>query len=103
MRRRTWLTRPRTRDPGKDAGVTADRGSPPGMPRWVKVAGIILAILALLLIVVLLVSGGHHGPGRHLSAGSVGYAPLSDGTPGLVLSRGALEAHTWPEASHRRP
>jgi hypothetical protein len=58
--------------PGEDAGVTTDRGSPPGMPRWVKVSGIIAAVLVLLLIVGLLISGGGHGPRRHVSGGGFG-------------------------------
>jgi hypothetical protein len=83
--------------------MAADRGSHPGMPRWVKVAGIILAVLVLLLIVVLLISGGGHGPRRHVSGGSVRHVLLSGGTAGLALSRGALEDQMWSEASHRRP
>jgi hypothetical protein len=39
-----------------------------GMPRWVKVAGIITAIVALLFLVLLLAGG--HGPGRHSGAAS---------------------------------
>ena len=93
MRRRTWLTRPRSRDPGEDVGVTADRESPPGMPRWVKVSGIIVAVLVLLLIVVLLISGGGHGPRRHVSGGSVRHALLS----------GVTADHARSEAHHRRP
>lgn len=38
----------------------------PGMPRWVKVSGIIAIALVLLVVIVMLVSGGEHGPGRHL-------------------------------------
>ena len=34
-----------------------------GVPRWVKVFGLI-ALLVVVLLVVLLVTGGH-GPGRH--------------------------------------
>ncbi len=37
----------------------------PGLPRWVKVSGIIAIALILLVIVIMLVSGGEHGPGRH--------------------------------------
>jgi hypothetical protein len=70
---------PRSRDPGEAADVTADRGSPPGMPRWVKVSGIIVAVLVLLLVIVLLLFGGH-GPRRHLSGGPAGPAPLSSVT-----------------------
>jgi hypothetical protein len=83
--------------------VTADRGSPPGMPRWVKVSGILLAVLVLLLVVVLLISGGGHGPRRHVSGGSVRHALLPGVTAELALSRGALADHMRSEAHHRRP
>ncbi len=49
-----------------DTGMGYDRESKTGIPRWVTVAGIILAVVGLLVVVVLLVSGGEHGPGRHL-------------------------------------
>ena len=81
---------PRARDPGEDAGVAADRGSPPGMPRWVKVSGIIVAVLVLLLVVVLLLSGGH-GPRRR--------APASP--PAARCPVVASEDFTWSGASHR--
>ena len=35
-----------------------------GMPRWVKVLGLVALVLVVLLVVVLLAGGGH-GPGRH--------------------------------------
>jgi len=52
-------------DPSRspDTGVGPDRGE--GMPRWVKVSGIIVIILVLLVGVMLLIGGGGHGPGRH--------------------------------------
>jgi hypothetical protein len=79
---------PRARDPGDAAaGVAADHKSPPGMPRWVKVSGIIVAVLVLLLVIVLLLSGGH-GPRRHLSHGTAGHAPRSSVTASLTLSGG---------------
>ena len=34
-------------------------------PRWVKVFGII-ALALILLIGIMLLSGGEHGPGRHM-------------------------------------
>jgi hypothetical protein len=76
--------RPPTPDPDDDPGMVYDRESPPGMPRWVKVAGIILAVVALLVVVMLLVGGGGggggggHGPQRHGGAG--GQAPPSSVT-----------------------
>jgi hypothetical protein len=78
---------PRARDPGEDAGVAADHRSPPGMPRWVKVSGIIVAVLVLLLVVVLLLSGGH-GPRRHLSGGAAGQLAPSSVTASLTLCGG---------------
>ena len=49
----------------------------PGMPRWVKVSGIIAIVLALVVVIVVLVSGGEHGPGRHLPGGETppGHTP----------------------------
>ena len=44
--------------------------SPPGAPRWVKVAGLIVLVVAVVLVVVMLAVGGEHGPGRHTGAES---------------------------------
>jgi hypothetical protein len=54
-----------------------DRASPPGIPRWVKVSGIIAAVVVALLVVVALVAGGEHGPSRHQPGGDNpgGHAP----------------------------
>lgn len=51
----------------------ADQPPYPGMPRWVKISGIILGVM-ILLVFILLVSGigGPHGPGRHLSSPETG-------------------------------
>jgi hypothetical protein len=43
-----------------------------GIPRWVKVSGIIALILALLAVVMLLIGGGGHTPRRHASSGDPG-------------------------------
>jgi len=50
---------PSGQDPRND--LRAQR--PPGAPAWVKVFGFIALIL---LLVILKLSGGNHGPGRHL-------------------------------------
>ena len=76
--------------PDNDSGMVYDRESPPGIPRWVKVAGIVLAVVALLVVVMLLVGGGGgHGPQRHGGAG--GQAPPSSVTavhlPPLLAAR----------------
>lgn len=52
-------------------GRRADDGSPPGMPRWVKVVGLVMVVVALVLVAVFLL-GGEHGPARHASAGDTG-------------------------------
>lgn len=59
--------------------------SPPGVPRWVKVSGLVILIVAVVLVVVMLVVGGEHGPGQHTGAESA---------TGLVASAapGDLEA-----------
>ena len=44
------------------------RGSPPGMPRWVKIAAITVGVLILLFLILQLTGiAGEHGPGRHMS------------------------------------
>ena len=60
------------RDAGKRAAV------PPGMPRWVKVSGLALLVVAAVLVVLMLLAGGEHGPGLHTDAG--------DPTSGVRLS-----------------
>lgn len=57
----------RTRD---DSGTAPDRESGTVIPRWLKVVGIVVAVLALLVIAMLVVGdggsgGGGHGPSRH--------------------------------------
>ncbi len=44
------------------------RRTPPGAPRWVKVFGVIAAVV-LVLFLVLLLTGGEHSPGRHFDGG----------------------------------
>ena len=52
-----------------DAGGEADE--PAGAPRWVKVFGVI-AVVLLVLLAIMLLSGGNHGPGRHLGSSGLG-------------------------------
>jgi len=50
-------------DSRPDAGDT-----PPGMPRWVKVAALLVGLLILMLLVLQLTGlAGKHGPGMHSS------------------------------------
>jgi hypothetical protein len=93
---------PRDPNTGEDAGVAADHGSPPGMPRWVKVSGIIVAVLVLLVVIVMLISGGGHGPRRHASStGLDRQASHSGVTAARTLSDGGPGDHTHSQASSR--
>jgi hypothetical protein len=81
----------------------ADPPPDTGTPRWVKVFGVIVAILILLFVIVLLFGGGEHGPGRHTpSGGAGGQAPLSSVTEDLTPSgtSGGLGGYTPPEGGH---
>ena len=50
-----------------DTGTGPDGPSSAGMPRWVKVSGLI-ALVVLLLFLALLLTRGPHNPGRHFSS-----------------------------------
>jgi hypothetical protein len=54
-------------DTGDRPQVGPDR-APPGTPRWVKLFGIIAAVLVV-AIVILALAGGDHGPSRHVPGG----------------------------------
>lgn len=60
------------------ASTTDERGSLrgraaayPGTPRWVKVGAIVAVVLVLLLTLVMVVTGGEHGPMRHIPSAGV--------------------------------
>lgn len=82
-----------------DSDSRGDIGSYPGVPRWVKVFGLI-AILVLLLVVLRLTGVvTHEGPGRHFGSGHAGQtAPpptAEDHTP-----PGGADRHAPPERGH---
>ena len=56
------------RDTGEETSAVRDRPSPPGMPRWLKVSGIVVVVLILLVVAVSFITGVQHGPGRHGSS-----------------------------------
>ncbi|GAA0813643.1 hypothetical protein [Spirilliplanes yamanashiensis] len=50
--------------------MTNRDAGPPGVPRWVKVVGLVVAAAVLVLVVAQLTGlAGDHGPGRHLAGG----------------------------------
>ena len=46
-----------------ESDVSADRGTTTGMPRWVKVFGIISIVLLVLFVLVHVLGGGFRGHG----------------------------------------
>ena len=64
-------------DPRIDqTGSSSDRSGPPRTPRWVIIFGL-LALIAVVVVGIMLLSGGEHGPGRHMrgGGGSNGHTP----------------------------
>jgi len=45
---------------------------PHSTPRWVKVSGIIAAVVMVAIVILALAGGGEHGPARHLPGGDNG-------------------------------
>jgi hypothetical protein len=74
-----------------------ERRPAPGMPRWVKVLGIVALVLVLLTIVLILVGGGSHGPGRHVGGDASPAGVAEDRSP----SGRDVGGHTPPEGGHR--
>lgn len=68
-------------------------------PGWVKVFGIVAAVLAALIVVVLFAGGGRHGPGRHMPAASGGDTPLSNVTKDAPAGDRLLE-RAPPKGGH---
>jgi hypothetical protein len=54
------------------APTPADQPQPPATPRWVKIAGAVVAVLVLAVVAKVLFGGGvgGHGPGMHGGFGS---------------------------------
>lgn len=70
-------------DPGPP-GPTAGGPPPPATPRWVKVTGLVLALLALVVLARVLFGGGvgGHGPDLHGGLDSPAAVPA-----GVALAR----------------
>ncbi len=63
-----------TRGTDEEAGGMPEQESPPGIPGWVKLSGLIVVVLILLAITASFILGIEHGPGLH---GSVDVRPDS--------------------------
>lgn len=61
-------------DPPPPTNAEKMPAAPPKMPRWVKIFGIVAALIVLVALAALIFGGGQHGPGRHAS-------PQTDTTP----------------------
>ena len=63
----------------EEAPRRTDR-QPPGMPRWVKITGLVVGVLILVIVLVTLTGlAGDHGPARHLSGTGSESATLVSG------------------------
>jgi hypothetical protein len=70
--------------PADRPGTDRPLQGPPAVPRWVKVTGIVLAVLVALLLVAHLTGlTGSHGPGSHLSGGR---SPGPGTAPSVLLA-----------------
>lgn len=98
------MSDPSSRGAGGPAAGSGQLG-PPGMPRWVKVLGLVLVVLLVLGGGVMLLAGGDHGPGRHTrqdEAGEQVEQPASD--DGRSNEHAPREGgHAPPEDGHIPP
>lgn len=67
------------------AGRDRHAASEAGMPRWVKLSAVIVAVGVVLLVVMLALG---HGPGRHGHAGAASVTALPVGIVGARVAGG---------------
>ena len=84
--RRTLMSEPPKQDATRDESddELADVRDPQGhggMPRWVKVMGIVALLVVVAVVVLMAVAGGDHGPGRHLPGGDKSTPTSAGHTP----------------------
>jgi hypothetical protein len=65
-----------------------------GIPRWVKVVGLVVIVAVLVMLILMLVGGGEHGPGRHNPG-------RHQPSPGAEPSASSVwQGHTPPAGGH---
>jgi hypothetical protein len=72
---------PPSPDANGNTNVGPGRELTPGIPRWVKVFGIVALVLILLVVIILVTGvGGEHSPGRHIPSSGAGAQtpPIAD-------------------------
>ncbi|PWV66862.1 hypothetical protein DFR69_1261, partial [Nocardia neocaledoniensis] len=77
-----------------------------GVPRWVIIGGIGLAVIAILMVVMMLAGGGEgHGPGRHGGSGNppAGVSHTSPPPGAHTTVPGASSGAVAPPAGHVPP
>lgn len=75
---------------GPDTGPQPAPRPETGVPRWVKVSGIVVAALVLLVVVLAVI--GDHGPGRH---GGDGLTPAEVEAQGNEAGDGDHDPADW--------
>lgn len=88
------------------ANATADRGSPPGIPRWLKVSGIVVVIIVLAAIGISILFGTEHGPGQR-GPGQHGPGGMAEdrvlgNAPHVIVAGGRRYADRMQPASIQR-
>lgn len=83
-----------TPDRPDNTSPETDGSSPPGIPRWLKMSGIIVLVVILLVVIIQLVVGGQHGPGLHTSSGADGDSTTISLTLAHPLLARATPRHT---------
>lgn len=81
------MTEPQSHDPGPAEPLGGQAG-PPATPRWVKIAGAVVALAVLAVLAKVLLGGGAggHGPSMHGGLGGTA-APAGVALAGPVAGR----------------
>lgn len=66
-----------SRDTGEELHAE-EPASPPGLPRWVKLGALAVALLILLAVAISFLGGIQHGPGLHGPTTSGGWGSTAD-------------------------